>query len=305
MIFKLSEHAHRDHNGFGLSISTPYEYYEHDADSQYNNLHILFLKHSFWFKIPMIIKPRAKWKKFSDGHIQPNGDDGYWNYDRKEYGFTTVYDSGIHVNYGVQTMCWDPKDPENSDHVKIFSYFWNWEHIRHDAYMTNGEFLCPGNHLREWSYKYFPKYTEKYDPLKREEVFTTLPPFYFPFDSEKARKWKYRDGTYDNFGPCNISAERIYKYVKYVDPYDGKVIDARINIEEREWIRGKWAWLRFVLKHVPKCRIVRREIEIEFLDEVGPKKGSWKGGTTGMGFDMLPNESIEDCWARFQRDGRA
>jgi len=38
-------------------------------------------------------------------------------------------------------------------------------------------------------------------------------------------------------------------------------------------------------------KMVRKTIDIEFNDEVGERSGSWKGGCTGCGYDMLPGET--------------
>ena len=80
------------------------------------------------------------------------------------------------------------------------------------------------------------------------------------------------------------------------DDYDGKRIVATTRIEEREWHFGegwfKWlGWLRRPM--------VRRSLDIAFSAEVGPEKGSWKGGTMGHGIDMLPGELHEAAFRRY------
>jgi hypothetical protein len=103
-------------------------------------------------------------------------------------------------------------------------------------------------------------------------------------------KFKNREESWD----CYLEYSDIFKYETYIDPYDNKEIPVRYHIVEMEWRRFNCPFL----KHI------RRTIEIDFKDEVGPKKGSWKGGTIGMGFTMLPNESHEDAWKRFQKEGQ-
>lgn len=80
------------------------------------------------------------------------------------------------------------------------------------------------------------------------------------------------------------------------DDYDGKRITATTHIEEREWRFGtglfKWlSWFRRPL--------IRRSLDLAFSDEVGPEKGSWKGGTIGTGFEMLPGELHEAAFRRY------
>ena len=90
--------------------------------------------------------------------------------------------------------------------------------------------------------------------------------------------------------------ELVYKYhYDYTDQYDGRVIPCVFWVEEREW-RPKW------LTWTGLFRDVRRYIEIEFKDEVGPQKGSWKGGVMGCSYDLLPEETPMDCIKRMERE---
>lgn len=78
--------------------------------------------------------------------------------------------------------------------------------------------------------------------------------------------------------------------------FDGQPLTATTRIEEREWHFGagwfKWlAWFRR-----PK---IRRSLDVEFSDETGRDKGSWKGGTIGTGIDMLPGELHEAAFRRY------
>ena len=80
------------------------------------------------------------------------------------------------------------------------------------------------------------------------------------------------------------------------EDYDGKRLTVTTRVEEREWHFGtgwfKWlAWFRR-----PK---ISRSLDLEFSDEVGPEKGSWKGGMIGTGFEMLPGELHEAAFRRF------
>lgn len=62
--------------------------------------------------------------------------------------------------------------------------------------------------------------------------------------------------------------------------------------EVRQWHR-KW---------FPLAKMVRECISIDFSDEVGERSGSWKGGTIGCGYDLLPNESLESCLRRMEKE---
>lgn len=81
----------------------------------------------------------------------------------------------------------------------------------------------------------------------------------------------------------------------FVD-YDGEFIVATCTIEEREWHKGEgwFKWLRWF--STPK---VVRSLDLRFSAEVGPEKGSWKGGTIGHGIDMLSGESPQRAFQRY------
>lgn len=80
----------------------------------------------------------------------------------------------------------------------------------------------------------------------------------------------------------------------YTDSYDGEVIPITIYVEEREW-RPKWLrWTSLFAK-------VSRSIDIHFSKECGKRKGSWKGGTLGCGYSLLPNETPIDCLKRMEK----
>ena len=42
--------------------------------------------------------------------------------------------------------------------------------------------------------------------------------------------------------------------------------------------------------------------EIQFDNEVGPRKGSWKGGVMGTSYNMNPHENAVDCFERMQKE---
>jgi hypothetical protein len=78
--------------------------------------------------------------------------------------------------------------------------------------------------------------------------------------------------------------------------FDGQEIEAATCIQEREWRFGtKWCrWLSVFRK--PK---IRRSLDIDFSKEVGPRKGSWKGGTLGHGIEMRPTELHRSAFLRY------
>jgi hypothetical protein len=67
------------------------------------------------------------------------------------------------------------------------------------------------------------------------------------------------------------------------EDFDGEMIVATCRIEEREWHRGE-GWFKWLKWFWPAK--IRRSLDIKFSAEVGPEKGSWKGGTIGHGIEM-------------------
>lgn len=80
------------------------------------------------------------------------------------------------------------------------------------------------------------------------------------------------------------------------EDFDGEMIVATCRITEMEWHRGE-GWFRWLKWFWPAK--IRRSLDIHFSAEVGPEKGSWKGGTTGHGTDMLPKETPADAFKRY------
>lgn len=66
---------------------------------------------------------------------------------------------------------------------------------------------------------------------------------------------------------------------------------AEIYIERRKWWRTWYPW-----------KLTRQCIAVDFSDEVGERTGSWKGGTLGCGYDMLPGETAYQCLRRMEAE---
>lgn len=85
--------------------------------------------------------------------------------------------------------------------------------------------------------------------------------------------------------------------------HDGTTIQATTHIQEREWRFGT-GWFKWLsLFRRPR---LRRSLDIAFSAEVGPEKGSWKGGTLGHGIEMLEHEDAEAAFKRYcEQDHRS
>ena len=67
---------------------------------------------------------------------------------------------------------------------------------------------------------------------------------------------------------------------------------ATCTVEKRIWHR-KW---------FPFLKRESTVIDVEFSDEVGERSGSWKGGTIGCSYEMLPDETVYDTISRMERE---
>lgn len=142
-MFKKFEYYHNDYNAFGITVMNPYE--DGCGKKKYCKLHIQFFKHSIWYKIPQLFKPREKWVDLTHydwASIREDGRKGYTDYIRRSYGFS-VDKTALHVYYGIQPMTWSANDPENSDHTKVWFFPWNQtRRIRYDFYNLDGTYCC-------------------------------------------------------------------------------------------------------------------------------------------------------------------
>lgn len=81
-----------------------------------------------------------------------------------------------------------------------------------------------------------------------------------------------------------------------IQDYDGAIIGVQTFIKEYEWRRGiKWcSFLSYFFPHK-----ISRYLDIKFSAEVGPEKGSFKGGTLGHSIELLPNELHQNGFKRY------
>lgn len=105
------------------------------------------------------------------------------------------------------------------------------------------------------------------------------------------------------FGPEPWSEQYPYRYM--LD--DGEVQNVTATVTRRRAFHGRrWigpkqfrAWLRSFL---PKR--LYDSIDIQFDQEVGSRRGSWKGGCVGCSYSIRPDESPRAALMRMQRERR-
>lgn len=108
------------------------------------------------------------------------------------------------------------------------------------------------------------------------------------YDKDKTILTKFQEREFAR----NNCPKRIFNFLDY----DGEEIQVTTIIEEREWRLGTgwFKWLELFTK--PK---ISRMLDLSFSKEVGSKKGSWKGGTTGHSIKLLPGELHESAFKRY------
>jgi len=100
-------------------------------------------------------------------------------------------------------------------------------------------------------------------------------------------------GKYDQEEKIKESIEKQYAYTYILKSGEIQNCIATIKCVDRM----TWGW-----KWFPWKRFVRTSIDVRFSEEVGEKSGSWKGGCTECGYNMLPNETAEQCLRRMERE---
>ena len=164
---------------------------------------------------------------------------------------------------------------------------WYREEKRYGFYTFNKTlFSCWGWMLKSWEFPFV-----NYGTAIRWERYKGDPETYLISSLEK-ENWEQHPYKTEYDGGCQQPT--IWEY-NFTDAYDGEVISCKYWVEEMEW-RPKWLqWTKNFSK-------TRRFIEVEFSKEVGSGKGTWKGGTTGLSYDLLPDEHPIACIQRMEKE---
>lgn len=115
------------------------------------------------------------------------------------------------------------------------------------------------------------------------------------YKNRKGLSWQDRREIYKNLEPSIWRKDFPYTYTLR----SGEVqnITATVTVEEREW---RWRWFKWL----PYPRQISKTISVNFSEEVGEERGSWKGGTTGCGYSMLKGETAEQALRRMEKERR-
>ncbi len=104
---------------------------------------------------------------------------------------------------------------------------------------------------------------------------------------------RYHKEFYDTEKWKDILFYETHPYVYTTSHGEKQNALATIRVTEREW-RRRWLFNFTLFNRVTKV------IDIEFSEEVGEKKGSWKGGTVGCSFEILFSETPREALRRME-----
>ena len=90
----------------------------------------------------------------------------------------------------------------------------------------------------------------------------------------------------------------LYKTYPYIyTTKNGQVQNciATYSIVEREWRLKYFKWFKPIRK-------IKKVIDVEFSTDIGEEKGSYKGGTIGCSYDILPGETPHETLKRMEKE---
>jgi hypothetical protein len=123
------------------------------------------------------------------------------------------------------------------------------------------------------------------------------------FDLNGKQAYVEYDRERKKFEERRAAKEAVLKARFEIADYDGQVVQVETHIEEREYRFGE-GWFKW-LSLFRRARVYR-SLDIKFNKEVGPEKGSWKGGMCGHSIEMLPGELHEAAFRRYcEKEQRA
>lgn len=203
---------------------------------------------------------RVKAQGWDEKTIARLGRDWYPYSFSREYGFS-LHEGFLQIFYGL-----------NNDHN-------HYTHVDKDGFLTY-KFTDIGMAER------------KFVPIKQQSWSTHLPWTQFRITTQRFYDDKNNIHTEfkDNKGLRGMAYfDKIHKAKQNCPPvifilrdFDGTDVKAKTVIEETIYKRGE-GWFKWLSWFTPNR--VYRTLDIEFDQETGTEKGSWKGGTTGVSID--------------------
>lgn len=129
--------------------------------------------------------------------------------------------------------------------------------------------------------------------------------FNYPWNYELVRRWEKVKNTWGDdmywievpqpmhYG--TIATRKIADYRYVLNNGTIQNVKAIYFLNKSEY---RWRWFKFL----PFPRKIYTNIQIDFSDEIGERTGSWKGGTVGCSYELLPNETPEQALKRMESE---
>ena len=198
------------------------------SEGNHSTFYLALGRHSWYIKVPQIVKPKEKWIDLSKqdwASVGKDGRKGYTDRIKRDYGIT-ISDEYVHVHYGIQPGNWTSGDPKNSDHTKLFEIPWRMHRrVRYDFYRPDDTlFTTVKEGIRL-----------DFDAIREAESTTPKSKF----------KFKDFDGE-ENVAICHITEMEWHYgtgFWKWIGYFRKPIICRSLNIEfEKETGRQKGSW---------------------------------------------------------------
>lgn len=140
----------------------------------------------------------------------------------------------------------------------------------------------------------------KADPWWVRGVNFSINPFEWRFMRHEVRR---ADGSWELVPHWRLGEDRPQNDPEVLTlPYGYQLKNGTIQDRIATVIVERRAWRPRCLRWTSLFEKVQTCIDVTFNEEVGEQAGSWKGGCTGCGYDLLPNETAAQCLRRMERE---
>jgi len=137
------------------------------------------------------------------------------------------------------------------------------------------------------------KYDESYEQMESERLFT----FDYPFINWIFEEHLIMNNNMDWQLVKDVDLKNITYTIKL--PYTYTLKNGTVQERTATCYQEKRQWHR---KWFPFLKKTKVSIEVTFSDEVGERTGSWKGGCISCSYEMLKDESMEQCLKRMEKE---
>jgi hypothetical protein len=226
----------------------------------------------------------------------------YANRHHLSFHFVTDYDDGEHMQLNMSTFWhsffipirwWKSKRDENWNGYEYGIYFY-----KEGKGLFDTIWLGWGKHHRmfsmPWGYEHYRVTYEGKDGTR----YTSIDKYERKYRKLVERRYKsHTMPTKPSWELCGVGSNFNWKapYEYHLKSGEVQRTMALYHIEEREWRRKFLYWC-------PWFAMTIKYVEIELMDEIGERAGSWKGGTLAFGRPMLPGEDVHTAYQRIMKE---